>query len=252
MNRKLKGLIVGIANEHSIAWGCAEVLHAAGADLALTYQNDKAKTYVEPLAHKLGTEIFMPLDVTDPKQGDALFETIRQKWGYLDFLIHSIAFAPKADLQGRIIDSSREGFMMAMDISCHSFIRLAKATEPLMDKGGSILTMSYYGAEKVIDNYSLMGPVKAALEASVRYLAFELGPKNIRVNAISPGPIKTRAASGLAHFDALMAEAAAKAPIHQLVTIEQVGQAAAFLVSPNAQQITGQVIYVDNGSNIKG
>lgn len=247
-----KGLIAGIANELSIAWGCAQALHTAGAELAITYQNDKAKPYVQSLADRVLAPIFMPLDVTKPELQDELFQAIASKWGRLDFLLHAIAFAPKADLHARVTDCSREGFAMAMDISCHSLIRLAKAAEPLMIDGGSILTMSYYGSERVVADYNLMGPVKAALEASVRYLAAELGPHRIRVNAVSPGPIKTRAASGLANFDLLMEKAAREAPMHQLVTIEDVGEAAAFLVSDRAKHITGQVIYVDGGYNVTG
>ncbi|CAM3017960.1 enoyl-ACP reductase FabI [Legionella worsleiensis] len=247
----LKGLIVGVANEHSIAWGCANVLHEAGAELALTYQNEKAKDYVHTLAARISSPIFMPFDVTNEAQSEHLFQTIKSTWGRLDFIIHAIAFAPKSDLQGRVIDSSRDGFMVAMDVSCHSLIRLAKAAESLMTDGGSIITMSYYGAEKVVKNYNIMGPVKAALEASVRYLAMELGSKHIRVNAISPGPVKTRAASGLTDFDELMVKAANEAPLHQLVTIEAIGEAAAFLISDKAKYITGQVIYVDGGYNIR-
>jgi enoyl-[acyl-carrier protein] reductase I len=247
----LKGLIVGIANDHSIAWGCAKVLHETGAELAITYQNEKTKNYVEPLVARISSPIFMPLDVTNEEQLDRLFQTIKTDWGSLDFLIHAIAFAPKADLQGRVVDSSRDGFMVAMDISCHSLIRLAKAAEPLMTNGGSIITMSYYGAEKVVSHYNLMGPVKAALETSVRYLAMELGSKNIRVNTISPGPVSTRAASGLTDFDQLMEQAAKEAPLHQLVTIDAIGEAAAFLISGKARYITGQVIYVDGGYNIR-
>ncbi len=247
----LKGLIVGVANEHSIAWGCAAAMRAAGADLALTYQNDKAKSYVAPLADRLDA-LLLPLDVTNAEQQSAVFNAIRERWGRLDFLLHSIAFAPKADLQGRVTDSSRDGFAVAMDISCHSLVRLARDAEPLMKEGGSILTMSYYGSEKVVANYNLMGPVKAALEASMRYLAAELGPQGISVNALSPGPVATRAASGLAHFDALMEKAAAEAPIRDLVTIEQIGEAAAFLLSPGGRHVTGQVIYVDNGLHIRG
>ncbi|WP_115719338.1 enoyl-ACP reductase FabI [Gallaecimonas mangrovi] len=252
MSRPLKGLIVGLANADSIAYGCAKAFKEQGASLAVTYQSEKAKPYVEPLAKDLGSDIFMPLDVRSAPQMQALFDAIAEKWGRLDFVLHSVAFAPKDDLQGRFVDSSVEGFTLAMDISCHSLVRLAKAAEPLMSEGGALLTMSYYGAEKVVDNYNLMGPVKAALEASVRYLAKELGPQNIRINALSPGPVATRAASGLAHFDALMAQAATKAPLHQQVSIEQIGHAAAFLVSDNAQNITGQVIYVDNGYSALG
>jgi len=248
----MKGLVVGLANDLSIAWGCVKAFHAQGAELAITYQNEKTKTYIEPLVAQVNAPIFLPLDVSNEAQADAVFAEISQRWGKLDFLLHSIAFAPKNDLQGRVIDSSVEGFKMAMDISCHSLIRLARRAEPLMKDGGSILTMSYYGAEKAIDNYNLMGPVKAALEASVRYLARELGPQGVRVNAVSPGPVLTRAASGLSHFDALMEKAAQQAPIHSLVSIEQVGEAAAFLVSGNAKNITGQTIYIDNGYNTIG
>lgn len=247
-----KGLVVGIANDASIAWGCAKAFHDHGAELAVTYLNGKAKDYVQPLAESLQAPICMKLDVTQPQEQEALFAVIADKWGKLDFLLHSIAFAPKMDLQGRVVDSSSEGFTQAMDISCHSLMRLAKAAEPLMKESGSILTMSYYGAEKVVTHYNLMGPVKAALEASVRYLSAELGSQRIRVNALSTGPVKTRAASGLTHFDTLMEEAASKAPLHQLVTLAQIGEVAAFLVSNNAKQITGQTIYVDAGYNVRG
>ncbi len=251
-DRALKGLVVGLANDQSIAWGCIQAFHAQGADLAITWLNDKTRKYIEPLAESISAPIFLPLDVTDEGQMDAVFAAIEKQWGQLDFVLHSIAFAPKEDLQGRVTDSSVDGFKTAMDISCHSLIRLARRAEPLMKDGGSILTMSYYGAEKVIDNYNMMGPVKAALEASVRYLAKELGEKKIRVNALSPGPVKTRAASGLAHFDRLMEKAAENAPIRSLVSIEQIGEAAAFLVSDKAQNITGQTIYIDNGYNTTG
>jgi enoyl-[acyl-carrier protein] reductase I len=247
-----KGLVVGVANDASIAWGCAKAFHDHGAELAITYLNDKAKTYVQPLAERLKAPIFLPLDVTLANQQVVLFETIAKTWGRLDFLLHSIAFAPKADLQGRVTDSSREGFMTAMDISCHSLIRLVKSAETLMEKGGAVLTMSYYGAHKVVTSYNLMGPVKAALEASVRYLAAELGSSQIRVNALSPGPVKTRAASGLTDFDKLMQKAAEEAPLRQIVTIEQIGEMAAFVVSDRARQVTGQILYVDAGYNITG
>jgi enoyl-[acyl-carrier protein] reductase I len=247
-----KGLVVGIANDASIAWGCAKSFHNHGAELAITYLNNKSQAYVHPLAEKLNAPICMKLDVTQPAEQDALFAAIAEKWGKLDFLLHSIAFAPKEDLQGRVADSTSNGFKQAMDISCHSLVRLAKAAEPMMKDGGCILTMSYYGAKKVVTHYNLMGPVKAALEASVQYLAYELGAQHIRVNALSTGPVKTRAASGLTDFDKLMEAAASKAPMHQLTTLEQIGQMAAFLVSDNAKQITGQTIYVDAGYNIMG
>lgn len=247
-----KGLVVGIANRESIAWGCAKAFRDHGADVAVTFLNEKAKTYVQPLAEILEAPICMPLDVTSETQQQALFDAIEERWGKLDFILHSIAFAPKADLHGRVIDSSSQGFGIAMDISCHSLMRLAKCAEPLMKHGGSVLTMSYYGAEKVVKNYNIMGPVKAALEASVKYLAVELGSHHIRVNALSPGPVRTRAASGLTDFDQLMEQAAKRAPLYQLVTIEQIGEMAAFLVSDRAQQVTGQVIYVDSGYNTSG
>lgn len=244
-----RGLVVGLANDRSLAWGCAQALRAQGAELAVTYQNEKAQPHVAPLATALGATILMPLDVTDEAQMAAVFDELGARWGRIDFLLHSIAFAPKADLHGRVIDSSAAGFAIAMDISCHSLVRLARLAEPLMADGGSILTMSFYGSEKVVPGYGIMGPVKAALEATVRYLAAEMGPRRIRVNALSTGPVQTRAASGLAHFDALMAQAAATAPLHRLVTIEQVGKAAAFLLSDRARFITAQTIYVDSGYN---
>ncbi|TCM21725.1 enoyl-[acyl-carrier-protein] reductase [NADH] [Novosphingobium sp. PhB165] len=245
----MRGLIVGMANDQSLAWGCAEALRAGGAELAITYQNDKARRFVEPLAQELEAPIFAPLDVTDPAQVEALFTEIAERWGSLDFLLHSIAFAPKEDLHGRVVDSSVEGFCLAMDVSCHSLIRLARHAEPLMKEGGAILTMSFYGSEKVVPSYGIMGPVKAALEASVRYLAGELGPSGIRVNALSTGPVRTRAASGLSHLDALIRLASEKAPLHQLVTIEQIGHMAAFLLGPKARFVTGQTVYVDSGYN---
>ncbi|MBO6782158.1 MAG: enoyl-ACP reductase FabI [Alphaproteobacteria bacterium] len=244
------GLVVGIANDRSIAFGCAAAFRAAGADLAVTYLNDKARAHVQPLAEALEAELFLPCDVREPGQVRQLFARLGQSWGRLDFLLHSVAFAPREDLHGRVTDCSREGFDMAMNVSCHSFIRMARHAEPLMTDGGALMTMSYYGAEKVVDNYNLMGPVKAALEASVRYMAAELGPGNIRVYAISPGPLKTRAASGIDRFDELMERAAAKAPRHALVTIEQIGGVAAFLASDQADGMTGNVVYVDNGANI--
>ena len=247
-----KGLVVGIANAESIAYGCASAFRDAGADLALTYLNEKARPYVEPLRESLDSEIFLPCDVREPGQVAALFDAVGSSWGKLDFLLHSIAFAPREDLHGRVTDSSLDGFAMAMNVSCHSFIRMAKQAEALMPDGGALMTMSYFGAEKVIDNYNLMGPVKAALEASVRYMAAELGPKNIRVYAVSPGPVPTRAASGIDRFDELMEAAAARAPRQSLVTIEQIGKVAAFLASGEAEGMTGNLVYVDNGANIIG
>lgn len=247
-----KGLVVGIANDQSIAYGCAKAFRQAGADLAVTYLNDKARPYTEPLSDALGAELFLPCDVREEGQIGSLFDAVQDRWGRLDFLLHSIAFAPREDLHGRVVDCSREGFDMAMNVSCHSFIRMARRAEPLMADGGSLMTMSYYGAEKVVDRYNLMGPVKAALEASVRYLAAELAEKNIRVYALSPGPLKTRAASGIDRFDELMEQAAERAPRHALVTIEQVGSVAAFLASGAADGMTGNTVFVDNGYNVMG
>lgn len=247
-----KGLVVGIANSHSIAWGCARAFRAAGADLAVTWLNDKAAPYVQPLAAQLQAPIQMPLDVEQTGQLEAVFDAVTRQWGRLDFVLHSIAFAPAADLHGRLADSSREGFLRAMDISCHSFARMARLAEPLMKDGGSLLTMSYLGAAEVIDNYGLMGPVKAALESSVRYLAAEMGPQGIRVNAVSPGPLATRAASGIADFDQLLANAALRAPLRRLVDIDDVGALCAFLASGAGRSITGNTLYVDAGYHILG
>jgi len=247
-----KGLVVGIANTQSIAWGCARALRAAGAELAVTWLNDKARPYVQPLAEQVQAPIQLPLDVEQPGQFEAVFDAVTQQWGHLDFVLHSIAFAPAADLHGRLADSSREGFMRAMDISCHSFARMARLAEPLMKDGGTLLTMSYLGAAEVIDNYGLMGPVKAALESSVRYLAAEMGPQGIRVNAISPGPLATRAASGIADFDQLLADAAQRAPLRRLVDIDDVGALCTFLASDAGRSITGSTLYVDAGYHILG
>jgi enoyl-[acyl-carrier protein] reductase I len=243
-------LVVGVANEHSIAWGVAKAFRDAGAELAITYLNVKAEPYVRPLAERVGAAIIMPLDVTVEEHEKPLFEKIEGVWGRLDILVHSIAYAPGNDLHGRVIDSSREGFGTAMDISVHSFLRLARRTEPLMTDGGACLSMSFYGAEKVVESYNLMGPVKAALEAATRELAAELGPRNITVNALSPGPIATRAASGIANFDELMDDAVARAPLRRLATIEDVGTAAAFLASDLARNITGEVLHIDAGRHI--
>ena len=245
-----KALVVGVANEHSIAWGCAKAFHELGAEVALTYLNEKARSYVEPLAQAIGAPLLLPLDVEQPGQLEAVFERLQRDWGRLDIAVHSIAWAPKDDLQGGLLDCSAAGFARAMDVSCHSFIRLARAAAPLMTDGGTLFAMSYYGAAKVVDNYNVMGPVKAALEASCRYLAFELGPKRIRVHPISPGPLKTRAASGLKDFDLLLNEAVQKAPIGELVDIMDVGFACAYLATPYARRITGGTIYVDGGVHV--
>ncbi|MCE9657707.1 MAG: enoyl-ACP reductase FabI [Burkholderiales bacterium] len=247
-----KGLVVGVANEHSIAYGCARAIRDLGGALALTYLNEHADPFVRPLAEQLGADIYMPLDVEQPGQMEAVFERVKAQWGRLDFVLHAIAYAPKDDLHGRVVDCSQEGFSRAMNVSCHSFIRMARLAEPLMTDGGSLVTMSYYGAQKVIGSYGIMGPVKAALESSVRYLAVELGPRRIRVHAVSPGPIKTRAASGIDHFDALLEQAAQRAPEHQLVDIEDVGAVTAMLLTDAARGMTGNVAFVDAGYHIVG
>ncbi|MDW8444666.1 MAG: enoyl-ACP reductase FabI [Acetobacteraceae bacterium] len=242
-----RGLVVGIANEHSIAYGCAATLRTFGADLAITWLNEKAEQVVRPLAEALGAELTMPLDVRVEGQLEAVFGRIQEAWGRLDFVVHSIAYCPKEDLHGRVIDCSLAGFQQAMEVSCWSFLRMAHLAEPLMTQGGALVTMSYYGADKVVNNYNIMGPVKAALEAAVRYAAAELGPRGIRVYAVSPGPLKTRAASGIAHFDELIAMAQARAPVGRLIDIAEVGRVVAFLVSPAASGMTGETIYVDGG-----
>lgn len=245
-----KGLVIGIANEDSIAWGCAQTFYEAAAELAITYLNEKAEPFVRPLAEKIKAHLILPLDVQDKEQMEALFEQIKQKWGKLDFLLHAIAFAPKVDLQGKVLDCSREGFLTAMDVSCYSFIHLARLAEPLMTNGGALLTTTYLGGEKVVEHYGIMGPVKAALDGVVKYLAAEMGAKNIRVNALSPGPIATRAASGILDFEALLQLAREKSPEHENVCIRSVGAYARFLVSDEANLVTGSTVYIDAGFNI--
>lgn len=249
-----RGLVVGIANASSIAYGCAKAYRDLGAELAVTYLNPKSERFVRPLAEELGASIIMPCDVTTENELEAVYAEIERTWGKLDFILHSIAFAPMQDLHGRVIDCSRTGFMNAMDVSCHSFIRMAKLAEPLMEKagGGSMQTVSYFGAEKVVEHYNIMGPVKAALESVTRYLAADLGPKGIRVNTLSPGPLATRAASGIDHFDDLMVKATERAPTHHLTTIEEVGSYSAFLATDAAKSVTGQLVYIDGGYNIIG
>ena len=247
-----RGLVTGIANDSSIAWGCARAFRGLGAELAVTYLNDKARPHVEPLARELEAPILMPLDLERPGQLEAVFERIERDWGQLDFLLHSIAFAPREDLHGRVVDCSRDGFLRAMDISCWSFLRMAKLAEPLMTRGGTLFCMSYYGSQRVVEHYNMMGPVKAALESATRYLAAELGPQGIRVHAISPGPLKTRAASGINDFDEMLERAQSTAPARSLVSIEDVGLATAYLATDAAKLITGQTLYIDGGYNIMG
>jgi len=245
-----KALVTGIANDQSIAWGCAKAFRLLGAEVAITYLNDKARPHVQPLAESLDAKIFMPLDLRAAGQLDAVFDRIAADWGRLDLVLHSIAFAPKEDLQGRVVDCSREGFLIAMEVSCWSFIRMAHLAEPLMKRGGALFTMSYYGSQMVVENYNLMGPVKAALEAATRYMAAELGPQGIRVHAISPGPLKTRAASGISEFDRLLQKAQSKAPARSLVSVDDVGMAVAFLATDAAKLITGETLYIDGGYHI--
>lgn len=245
-----KALVVGVANDQSIAWGCARALRAQGAELAITYLNEKAERHVRPLAEELGASLILPLDVSVPGELDRVFDEVAARWGRLDTLLHSIAFCPKEDLHGRVVDCSAEGFALAMDVSVHSFLRMIRRAEPLMGEGGTCMTVSFYGAEKVVENYNIMGPVKSALESVVRYAAAELGEKRISVHALSPGPLKTRAASGIGHFDDLLNAAAERAPTHLLASIEDVGAYAAFLASREAANVTGGVHQIDGGYSI--
>src|ERR1700740_1038009 len=247
-----KALIVGVANDRSIAWGCAEAMHRSGAEIAMTYLNDRARPYVEPLARGLGAPLLVSLEGRSLAQVDAVFEAIAAKWGRLDILVHSIAFAPREALAGRVTDCPRDGFLTAMEVSCWSFLDLTRRAESLMTGGGTVFAMSYHGANEVIENYGIMGPVKAALESAVRYLAVELGPKGIRVHAISPGPLAPRAASCIPDFDALTERVAERAPARRLVTIEEVGAACVFLASQYAGAMTGDTIYIDGGYHILG
>jgi len=245
------GLVVGVANAQSIAAGCAAAFAREGADLVLTYMNDRALPHVQPVADAVGAAALLPLDLADPDQLDAVFAAIAARWGRLDFLLHSVAFCPKDDLHGRVVDCSASGFAQAMDISCHSFLRMTRLAEPMMQGGGSLMTVSYYGAEKVVDHYNIMGPVKAALEAVTRHVAAELGPRAIRANVLSPGPIATRAASGIEDFDSLMLDARSRAPERRLVTIDEVGDVAAFLASDGATGVTGTVTHIDGGRHVR-
>jgi enoyl-[acyl-carrier protein] reductase I len=247
-----KALVVGVANDRSIAWGCAQAMYRAGAEIAMTYLNEKARPHVEPLARRVDAPLFLPLEAREPAEVDALFKAIADRWGRLDILIHSIAFAPREALEGRVVDCPRDGFLTAMEVSCWSFLDLARRAEGLMSAGGTMITMSYLGAAEVIENYGIMGPVKAALESAVRYMATELGPKGIRVHAVSPGPLATRAASGIPDFDELMQRVSGRAPARRLVTIEEVGAACVFLACPYAAAMTGETLYIDGGYHILG
>jgi len=250
-----KALVIGIANKDSIAYGCARAFRAFGSEVSITYLNEKTKKYTSQLADALDVAetLYLPCDVREPGQLEAVFEAVDKHWGKLDILLHSIAFAPREDLHSRVVDCSKDGFLMAMDISVHSLIRMSKLAEPLMETdGGSIFTMSYFGAEKVVPHYGIMGPMKAALETSAKYMAAELGPKGIRVNIISPGPLMTRAASGIDRFDELLEETKQKAPARMLVTAEEIGIATAALACDFSKVVTGEVLYMDGGYNILG
>jgi enoyl-[acyl-carrier protein] reductase I len=247
------GIIFGVANKRSIAWATAQALHGAGARLAFTYQGDRLKENVEGLTNEaIPGSLLIPCDVTKQEEVDETFRRVGEEFGRLDFLIHSIAYAPREALNGEFLDTSREAFVTALEISAYSLSQLARAATPLMTEGGSIVCMTYYGAEKVVAGYNVMGVAKAALEASTRYLAHDLGPRNIRVNAISAGPIQTLSARGVGDFSSMLKHAAEKAPLRRNVEPREVGNTALFLCSPMASAITGEVIYVDCGYNIMG
>jgi enoyl-[acyl-carrier protein] reductase I len=247
-----RGLVVGISNEHSLAWAAARCFRAAGAELAITYHNARSKTFVAPLAEQVGASLLMPCDVLRPGELEAVFDAVRDRWGRLDFVFHSLAGARARDLGGRLLDCPAEGFAEAMAVTCHSFVRAARAAETLMPEGGALVTVSYFGAEKVVEHYNVMGPVMAAHEAAVRYLAHELGPRQIRVNAISAGPVSTRAASGIRHLDELLDESSRRAAERRLATADEVGRMAFVLVSDLAAATTGEVVHVDAGFHIEG
>ena len=247
-----KGLILGVANNRSIAWGIAKAAADQGAELALTYQGDAFKKRVEPLAQELGAQIAGHCDVTDEASLDAVFEGLAQKWGKLDFVVHAIAFSDKDELTGRYVETTRDNFLRTMDISVFSFTTVAKRAEALMPDGGSLLTLTYYGAEKVMPHYNVMGVAKAGLEASVQYLAVDLGGKNIRVNAISAGPIKTLAASGIGDFRYILKWNEYNSPLKRSVTIEEVGDSGLYLLSDLSRGVTGEVLHVDSGYHVVG
>ncbi len=247
-----KGLIMGVANNRSIAWGIAKAAAAQGAEIALTYQGDALKKRVEPLAAELGSQLVLPCDVTDTPSVDGLFAELGRTWGKLDFLVHAIAFSDKAELDGRYVDTSEQNFTQTLLISCYSFTALAARAEKLMSAGGSILTLTYYGAEKVMPHYNVMGVAKAALEASVRYLAADLGKGGIRVNAVSAGPIKTLAASGISDFRYILKWNEYNSPLRRTVTIDEVGAAGVYLLSDLSRGVTGEVHHVDAGYHVQG
>lgn len=248
-----RALVVGVANDRSLAWAIAEHLHAAGCELAFTYQGEALERRVKPLAESVGSKIVLPLNVTNDSEIDVVFAKLKETWGSLDFLIHSVAFANREDLEGRFVDTARAGFLTAMDISAYSLVALTKRAEPLMEgRDAAIVTLSYLGATRVIPNYNVMGVAKAALEATVRYLANDLGPKKIRVNAISAGPVKTLAAAGIRNFRDMLSAAEQKTPMKENISAEDVGALAAFLCGPGGKHITGTTLMVDSGAHIMG
>jgi enoyl-[acyl-carrier protein] reductase I len=247
-----RGLVMGVANDRSIAWGIAEMASKSGAELAFTYQGDALEKRVRPLAERVGANIVVPCDVTDESSIDAAFKAIEDEWGALDFVVHAIAFSDKKELDGLYLDTTRENFVRTMDISVYSFTAVAQCAAPLMNEGGSLLTLTYYGAERVMPHYNVMGVAKAALEASVRYLAADLGSKNIRVNAISAGPIKTLAASGIGDFRYILKWNELNSPLKRNVTIEDVGRSGLFLLSDLGSGVTGEIMHVDSGYHTVG
>jgi enoyl-[acyl-carrier protein] reductase I len=247
-----RGLVMGVANDRSIAWGISRALAASGAELAFTYQGEALEKRVRPLADSVGSSLVLPCDVTDDASTDAVFNTLEEKWGKLDFLVHAIAYSNKDELKGRYVDTSPENFATSMDISCYSFTAVARRAEPLMRDGGSMLTLTYYGAERVMPHYNVMGVAKAALEASVRYLAADLGKSNVRVNAVSAGPIKTLAASGIGDFRYILKWNEYNSPLRRNVTIDEVGGAALFLLSDLGSAVTGEIHHVDCGYHVVG
>lgn len=248
-----KGIIFGVASDRSIAWAVAKALKSEGMELAFTYAGGAFEARVRPLAESIGSRLVLPCDVTEDSQIAAVFDTLKKEWGSLDGLVHSLAFAKKEELKGEYLNTSREGFRLALDVSAYSLVALARGAAPLMEgRAGSIITMTYYGSEKVIANYNVMGVAKSALETSVKYLAADLGPKNIRVNALSPGPLKTLAAMGITGFKAILDVVEAKAPLRRNVTLEDVAATALYLLSPLSSGVTGEIIHVDAGYNIMG